>query len=233
MSAAENHILIDAGPFGPWGSGHSHSDTLSIVARSGDHEILIDPGTYTYVADPGARNWFRGSAAHNTIRVDGLDQAKPVNPFRWSEQPGVSIRIWKSTEKEDFLEAECVSRGVTHRRRVRFLKPDLLLIADEVFGPPGEHLIEQFWHLASARQRDQVVLETEPTTIDSWQSGVFGAKRPSFCLCVRKKTSFPALVGAAIYLGDSRRPVDIENDATLRFRLSDPGEIWEIEATKS
>ncbi|MBZ5606485.1 MAG: heparinase II/III family protein, partial [Acidobacteriia bacterium] len=109
MTAGDRHILIDAGPFGPWGSGHSHSDTLSIVARAGDHQILIDPGTYTYVGDPVERNWFRGSAAHNTVRIDGLDQATPVNPFRWQDQPAVSIREWRSSGQEDFLDAQCVS----------------------------------------------------------------------------------------------------------------------------
>ena len=66
---------MDAGPFGALHSGHSHSDTLSIIVRSGDEEILIDPGTYTYTGEPEWRDWFRGSSAHNTIRIDGLDQA--------------------------------------------------------------------------------------------------------------------------------------------------------------
>ena len=152
MNSAGRQILVDAGPFGPWGSGHSHSDTLSIIVRSGDREILVDPGTYTYVGDAAERDWFRGSAAHNTIRIDGLDQGTPVNPFRWSDQPKVSVHTWSTTEDEDFLDAECVSRRITHRRQVRFIKPELLLlIEDEISGPPGEHVIEQSG--ISARQR--------------------------------------------------------------------------------
>ena len=49
--------------------------------------MLIDPGTYTYVADRRWRDWFRGSAAHNTLRIDGLDQASPAGPFRWDGRP--------------------------------------------------------------------------------------------------------------------------------------------------
>ena len=57
--------------------GHSHADTLSLVLRQGQEQILIDPGTYTYVADPLWRDRFRGTAAHNTVRIDGLDQGIP------------------------------------------------------------------------------------------------------------------------------------------------------------
>ncbi len=57
--------LFDAGPFGPGGAGHSHSDTLSLVVTVGDQEVLIDSGTFSYM-DPEWRPRFRGSAAHNT-----------------------------------------------------------------------------------------------------------------------------------------------------------------------
>ena len=156
MSALDRQILVDAGPFGPWGSGHSHSDTLSIVVRAGERDILVDPGTYTYVGNVAERNWFRGSAAHNTIRVDGLDQATPVNPFRWSNQPAVSVHAWKTSEEEDFLDAECVSRGIAHRQQSPISSSRIsCLIMDEISGPPGKHLIEQFWHLGSLADRDQ------------------------------------------------------------------------------
>ena len=200
MSAAGRHIVIDAGPFGPWGSGHSHSDSLSIVARSGGREILIDPGTYTYVGDEAERNWFRGSAAHNTIRIDGLDQATPVNPFRWADQPSVTVRTWMSSDQEDFLDAQCVARGVAHRRQVRFVKPDRLLIVDEVSGPPGLHTIEQFWHLGSNEDLSRVTFEGDAERVDSWRSDVFGAKRPATVLRVLRECELPVTFTTTIDL---------------------------------
>ena len=202
MNAGDRHILVDAGPFGPWGSGHSHSDTLGIVVRSGDREILIDPGTYTYMG--AERDWFRGSAAHNTVRIDGLDQATPVNPFRWSDQPSVSVRTWTTSDEEDFLDAECVSRGITHRRRIRFVKPDLLLIVDEISGSPGEHLIEQFWHLSSIEDRGRISVEDGAEVIESLRSEVFGAKHPAVTLRVSRKGALPLRLTAAIHLGEGR-----------------------------
>jgi hypothetical protein len=204
MNSGGRHILVDAGPFGPWGSGHSHSDTLSIVVRSGDREILVDPGTYTYVGDIDERNWFRGSAAHNTIRIDGLDQATPVNPFRWSDQPKVAVRAWSTTETEDFLDAEYVSRGITHRRQVRFIKPDLLRIEDEISGPPGEHVIEQFWHLGSSDDRGRITVDGVAEMMESWRSTVFGAKNPAWALRVSRKGALPLRLVTEIHLGEGR-----------------------------
>ena len=70
-------MLVDAGPFGRGSGGHSHSDTLSLVLRIGPEELLIDSGTYSYLGDPAARERFRSSAAHNTIRVGRLRPGHP------------------------------------------------------------------------------------------------------------------------------------------------------------
>ncbi|MCL4402453.1 MAG: heparinase II/III-family protein, partial [Acidobacteria bacterium] len=146
MAARNVYILVDAGPFGPGSGGHSHSDTLSVTARAGGQDILIDPGTYTYIADAKARNWFRGSAAHNTVRIDGKDQAVAAGPFRWAGRPEPEIREWIAAPGHDYLDAVCRFEGFAHRRRVLFIKPDLLFVVDEIEGPEGEHAIEQFWH---------------------------------------------------------------------------------------
>ena len=36
---------------------------------------MLDPGRFTYAEEePNLRHWFRGTAAHNTVTVDGADQ---------------------------------------------------------------------------------------------------------------------------------------------------------------
>src|SRR5205823_11716323 len=123
MASGAAHLVIKAGPFGEGSGGHSHSDVLSLVARVGDREILIDPGTFTYIADPEERNRFRGAAAHNTVRIDGRDQAVPAGPFRWNGKPSVDVREWTTGAQQDYLDATCRYSGFTHRRRVLFVKP--------------------------------------------------------------------------------------------------------------
>ena len=148
MCSGDLRVYMDAGPLGTRRAGHGHADTLSIVVRKGEEEILIDPGTYTYVSEPEWRNRFRGTAAHNTVRIDGRDQATAVWPFGWAEQPETRILEWSSSPTEDVLQAECRYGGLTHRRTVRLQKPDTVAVVDEIEGPGGECPIEQFWHPA-------------------------------------------------------------------------------------
>ena len=126
MADGETQAIIDAGPFGGRRAGHSHSDTLSIVLRSGGNEILVDSGTYTYTGEPKWRDWFRGSEAHNTIRIDGRDQGVLGRPFEWIEKPAVKILSWQTNADRDLLEAECsyqrvhtpAASGVSEARRL-------------------------------------------------------------------------------------------------------------------
>jgi hypothetical protein len=200
MVSGETQAIVDAGPFGPWGAGHSHADTLSIVVRSADDEVLIDPGTYTYVGDPKWRDWFRGTAAHNTVQIDCIDQANAAGPFRWANRPEVKIQSWSTSAECDLLEAECRYAGFTHRRRVDFRKPDTILIVDEINGPEGDHDIEQLWHLGSPNVRSQLVLPDGAEVIDSWRSTVFGEKHPSPLVRVRRHGALPIRLEAKIQI---------------------------------
>lgn len=191
MACGDAHAVIDAGPFGGLNAGHSHSDTLSIVLRLGGDEILIDPGTYTYTGDPEWRNWFRSSAAHNTIRIDGRDQGIMDGPFRWKTKPGVKLLMWKTNDEFDVLEAECRYDGFTHRRRVEFQKPHVFLIHDSVDGPPGEHDVEQFWHLGSVGARSKLIPPAGAVLEQSWRSTTFGSKHPAPMLRVHRRCGLP------------------------------------------
>lgn len=240
MSAGDLHAAVDAGPFGEGSAGHSHSDTLSIVVRRGEEEILIDPGTGTYVSDAGRRNWFRGSAAHNTIRVDGLDQAKPAGPFRWDRKPKVETLEWAASPERDFLDAVCRYRGFTHRRRVLLLKPDLILVLDEIEGPPGEHLVEQFWHPGAgtvrcscrcfrAGGRAYLSLAAAGGEIEwgeggehGWRSRAFGTIEAAPVICVRRRGALPVRLAAAVDCsGAARCPAleVVENGAELLLKM--------------
>ena len=206
LSRGRFWVAFDVGPFGPFSAGHSHSDTLSLVVRVGGSDILIDPGTYTYMADPAWRNRFRGSAAHNTIRVDGQDQAVPGTPFSWTSRPEVRVLAAECSKSTDRVAGEWVSRGVRHTRWVT-LEEHALLIRDEGELPPGEHLVEQFWHpgmpaipFAPTRYRigpyAEITFRTKGSTVSyeqggeaGWRSRAYGVKEeaPVICVSVRGK----------------------------------------------
>jgi len=216
MRDGDTQIIADAGPMGAGGAGHSHADALSFVLRRGAEDLLVDAGTFTYVADAKWRNWFRGTAAHNTIRIDGLDQATPVNPFRWADKPEVVINAWRTSEEEDFLDAVCRYRGLEHRRVIRFAKPDTVFVRDEITGGiGGPHLLEQFWHSGegvsqestrcfrvgrTARLRLSQDATLEVGGVNGWRSRVFGSKESAAVICVQRKQELPAVFEAVIEL---------------------------------
>jgi len=202
LRSETTHVIVDAGPFGGGTAGHSHADTLSIVVFHKGEEVLIDPGTYTYVADPPARERFRSTAAHNTISIQGIEQATPRGPFRWQDPPVVELQHWSTNEREDILVAYCRYGGYTHRRSVVFDKPDTLLIVDHVDGPATELLVEQRW-LSPAGSGTSFVATMPPAALEvSERSAAFGSKQPAHAWVVRKKGDLPAIFVALMIFDD-------------------------------
>lgn len=205
-------VIFDAGPFGPGSAGHSHSDTLSLVVAAGDHELLIDSGTFSYM-DPEWRSYFRGSSAHNTIRIDGCDQAVSLGPFRWTQKPeaGASVRR-VFTEDASVAFGHCIAAGFRFSRFVELNEDGVTVIDGAQIGPPGEHLVEQYWHFATEPRQlvDDIwtiggVAEfraqggvVEP----AWRSRCYGSKELAWAIVVRRRTTLP-----------------FELDARLRFKL--------------
>jgi len=123
--------------------------------------------------------------------VDGLNQATAAGVFRWTHPPQSEIRSWKTDANHDLLQAQCRFAGFTHSRRIEFCKPDLILVDDEVTGPAGEHLIEQFWHLGSPEARLNVIPEGEADLQEGWRSRVFGDKDRTPVLRVSRRCQLP------------------------------------------
>lgn len=81
--ADERFLIFDCGPLGD--GGHGHYDALSIEVAAGGRPLIVDPGRFTYHEDKlNWRHWFKGTAAHNTVCVDGLDQT----PYRCGKPKG-------------------------------------------------------------------------------------------------------------------------------------------------
>ena len=197
MESGDRHILIDAGSFGPGRAGHSHSDTMNLVVRSGGDWLLIDSGTFTYVGDPSWREYFRGSGAHNTVRVGGRDQAVPGGPFWWQDLPRVRILEWSTSEARDVLFAECAYGDFVHRRRVVFEKPGRLLVTDDIDGPASEHLVEQFWHAGSDKAVQHLFVKGGVQR-EAWRSNGFGSKHLGPVVVVQKQATLPCRLEAKL-----------------------------------
>lgn len=64
-------------------AAHGHADALSILLHINGYPFIIDAGTYTYHTDPEWRKYFVSTAAHNTINIDGKNQAAYKGPTMW------------------------------------------------------------------------------------------------------------------------------------------------------
>ena len=139
-------MIVDIGPLGcPVSSGHGHADLLSVQCAIFGEPCLVDGGNFCYTPDSEWRDFFRSTAAHNTLVIDGRTQSEPAGPFGWRERPRVRLREWHSSPELDFLDAEHDAfsrRGdpIVHRRRILFVKPRYWILVDDLLGtstPPG------------------------------------------------------------------------------------------------
>ena len=220
----EVQVVVDAGTFGAGRGGHSHSDTLQIIVRRGGEELLVDPGTYTYVGDPVLRNWFRGSAAHNTIRIDGRDQAVARGPFGWQSKPAVRVIDWDSSATADYIDAECRYDSFTHRRRVLYVKPNLIYVLDTISSSDSNpHTVEQFWHTGGHCEPltphayeigAAAVLSFDrqyPAAVQpGWRSKALATKEPAPVVCVTAaNVVLPIHMAAVVDLSPGYPPAEV------------------------
>ena len=63
--------VFDCGVHGMGNGGHAHADLGSIDLTLRGRPVIADPGTWSYLMGDGARDSFRGAAAHAVPMVDG------------------------------------------------------------------------------------------------------------------------------------------------------------------
>jgi hypothetical protein len=155
MASSEScaqQMVIDAGPQGTGRSGHGHADALSIRVSLDGQPWLIDPGTFCYISPGNERNLFRGTGAHNTLRVDNTDQAVPAGPFAWNSIPEVRTERWlPGATCALFVGSHTgylrLPDPVLHRRFVFHLPGNFWLVRDVAEGREP-HELETSWHFA-------------------------------------------------------------------------------------
>jgi hypothetical protein len=150
-------LVFDHGSLGmPPSCGHGHADALAVNVALNNEPVLLDAGTYLYTGAPQWRRYFRGTRAHNTVSVDGCDQAQQETAFLWSKKfhsqrvrsecvDDAVVRVLATHDGYDAL-------GVTHWRGVVWRTGTTLLVWDYLEGD-GEHALELNWHLARLPER--------------------------------------------------------------------------------
>jgi hypothetical protein len=224
-------LMIDAGPQGTGRSGHGHADALSIRFSIEGRRFLVDPGTGCYISGEKERDQFRGTGAHNTLRVDNLDQAVSEGPFAWSSIPHVKAETWLNGETFDFFVGSHdgyrrLRDPVLHRRFVFHVKGGFWLVRDVAEGV-SRHLLESFWHFApelEVTEERGVILAKSSTGNEATEhaslallvardsawaiqirqgfvSPAYGSKQVAPVLCVNANVSLPEDCGVLLVPG--------------------------------
>jgi uncharacterized heparinase superfamily protein len=216
--------LVDAGEVGMRGiGGHGHNDMLSFDLWAAGSPLLVDPGTYVYTADPAARQWFRSTAAHNSLRVDGQEIARlGGDHWLWRIENDAHPRVlaWESDAERDVLEVEhdgyCrLPRPVVHRRRIVFDKRQRTWQIDDTVDGEGEHLLELFFHPGvafeldgptvrlRARHADVVLVPPEGLELRQergWISRAYGHREPATVLVYSRRARVPLTLSTRLVL---------------------------------
>jgi uncharacterized heparinase superfamily protein len=164
--ADERFLVFDCGPLGE--GGHGHYDLLSVEGYANGRPLVVDPGrgTYSEEGTTNFRRWFKGTAAHNTVTVDGLDQT----PYRRG-RPGAKVAAGtflgrSSVPGLDVLKgrAESPSYDALHTRRILFVADDYWIFEDRVESSQQHHY-DLRWHLMPKALDATEILVTDGTPI--------------------------------------------------------------------
>lgn len=166
--ADAQHLVFDCGPLGE--GNHGHFDALSFELHAHGRPLVVDPGRYTY-SEAGATNWrlhFRGTAAHNTVCVDGLNQTRyepravkdasrhahgSVRHRIAGPAPDCTLVERAHGEGLDLLHGRCASHAydVVHERCIVFVDRRWWIVADTLRSD-SEHDCALGFQLAPAAE---------------------------------------------------------------------------------
>jgi len=138
--------------------GHGHADALSILLFWKDVPVLIDPGTGRYNGDKRIRNYFRSTIAHNTVEIEGIDQAKILGPFMWDRSYECVLSAAAESPfpaVEAYHDAYEKKLGLVHVRRVEWPAPNRIEIWDRFMGPDSGLRCRGAFHMGDCKSVDR------------------------------------------------------------------------------
>jgi len=134
----KGYCVIDCGRIGPDDlPAHGHGDVLSFELSLFDQRFVVDQGVFEYTAGP-RRQASRSASHHNTLCLDGADQAEFFSRFRVGRRPNVDLLDFTTVEDGFTLEGEHdgfarLPGSPRHRRRFQ-LNRTTLRIEDRILG---------------------------------------------------------------------------------------------------
>lgn len=149
----EIYCHFDAAPLGYLSiAAHGHADALSFVLYVDGQPVFVDPGSYCYHTHPEWRRYFVSTRAHNTICIDGLDQARFIGPTLWHHHYRTTVKAYGVSDDHDYVVAShngYKKLHISHSRKLEFFrKANMIFITDHISNHAGKPVeLEMPFHL--------------------------------------------------------------------------------------
>ena len=137
LAGNDGLVVVDCGPIGPDDlPGHGHGDILSFEWSVGGKRLIVDQGVFEYVDGP-RRTAARSASSHNTLSIEGLEQADFFSDFRVGRRPRPEVVRYAATPEGFILEGRHDGYAPFIHTRVLELSRNQLTILDRVDGGPA------------------------------------------------------------------------------------------------
>jgi hypothetical protein len=133
-------------------AAHGHSDCLSVIVALAGRPVLVDPGFFCYNGEPEWEVHFRKTGAHNTLTIDGQDQARHVAKMAWTHTYSARFDGWSDEGRLAWARGshDGFARGhdgVIHHRTVWLRRDGYVILYDEITGA-GTHAVQANFQFA-------------------------------------------------------------------------------------
>lgn len=214
----EVYLIIDGGKIGPDHlPAHAHADIFTYEFDVEGERLVVDTGVYEYEEGP-MRDHVRSTSAHNTVTVDGRDQAECWKSFRVARRfPPKDVEFRFTDEGCSFSGrfdgyGKLIGDGIVHRRSLE-LEAGLrrLQVSDTVDGSGAyravsrvhfhpECVLEPAGDSSFTVTRGDVAVRFhveggEPSIETGWYCPEFGLKLEKPVICLVHDGPLPARLG--------------------------------------
>jgi len=196
--------FLDVAPIEPdYLPGHAHADTLSFELSLGRQRVIVDSGVSRY-GEGAERLRQRGTAAHNTVVIDGQDSSEVWGGFRVARRAyprDLEIRAAEGLVACSHDGYRRLPGKPVHRREWHF-SGNGLQVRDQIEGTfreavgylhfhpnlqliPTEHCKDGHIPLPDGRMMHWRTLKGQAHLVDTTWHPEFGKSIPNQCLAIR------------------------------------------------
>jgi uncharacterized heparinase superfamily protein len=150
------YMLISNGPNGQDGNGgHAHNDKLSFELSVNGSDVIVDPGSFAYTADPISRNKFRSTISHNTTMLDDKEQNEFYGDllFFLPDNTKATCKKWHKNDSGIIFEGahygyQRLKNRVVHERLIAYSKKEREFVFEDRLSGTGTAELKLFLHFA-------------------------------------------------------------------------------------